>query len=255
MLPSPIGSGFVGSNASELPPRIGITSYLERAQTGVWDVRAVFLPQVYVDGVTDAGGIAVVLPPQPVDDARIQATLDGIDGLVLAGGVDVDPARYGAEAHQATDAPRHDRDEWEIALLQAAIARDLPILGICRGLQVMAVALGGTLHQHLPDVVGHDEYRPAPAQFGTASVAIESESRLSRVLGANVRVPVYHHQALDEVPASMRVTARSNDGIAEAVELPGLQYGIAVQWHPEEEARDRRLFADFIEAVRASRTS
>ncbi|HEV7957252.1 MAG TPA: gamma-glutamyl-gamma-aminobutyrate hydrolase family protein [Marisediminicola sp.] len=234
-------------------PIIGITTYLERAQTGAWDVRAAFLPAVYLDGVTEAGGIAVLLPPQPASDEIVDRVLDSIDGLVLSGGADVDPARYGQEAHEKTAIPRADRDAWEHALIRRAIDREVPFLGICRGAQLLNVALGGTLHQHLPEIVGSEKYQPAPAEFGTVDVLVSKESRLSAVLGrtaSNLSVRCYHHQALARVADALTVTALSEDGVIEAVELSGLPFGIAVQWHPEQDAADRRLFEGLVEAAR-----
>ncbi|WP_201276701.1 gamma-glutamyl-gamma-aminobutyrate hydrolase family protein [Marisediminicola senii] len=235
------------------PPLIGITTYLEQAQTGVWDVRAAFLPEVYLDSVTAAGGIAILLPPQPVSDAIVDRVLDGIDGLVLSGGADVDPALYGQDPHAETGAPREDRDAWEKALITRAIERGLPFLAICRGAQVLNVALGGTLHQHLPDVVGSERYRPAPAEFGAVDVAVGTDSRLSSVLGSvagGLSVQCYHHQALDRVADPLTVSAVSDDGVIEAVELGTHPFGIGVQWHPEQDAADRRLFDALVEAAR-----
>lgn len=230
-------------------PVIGITTYLEQAQTGVWDVRASFLPKVYIDAVTDAGGIAVLLPPQPVTPAAARRLLDSLDGLIVSGGADVDPARYGQEPHARTGAPRTDRDAWEDALLTAAIDAELPFLGICRGAQMLNVALGGTLHQHLPDVVGSEKYQPAPAEFGSESVSIAPGTALSSLLGDGLDVHVYHHQALDRVADGLLVSAQTADGVIEAVELPSVPFGVAVQWHPEENAADRRLFAGLVVAA------
>ena len=242
-------------SASEVaaPVVVGITTYLERAQTGVWDLRASFLPEGYLTAVTDAGGIAMLLPPQPISEAIIDRVLDSIDALVLSGGADVDPALYGQDPHQKTATPRTDRDAWEQALIRAAIARNIPFLAICRGAQLLNVALGGTLHQHLPDVVGHEKYQPAPAQFGQIDVTVSRDSRLADVLGAtadNLTVHCYHHQALDRVADGLAVTAISDEGIIEAVELSTVPFGIAVQWHPEEDAADRRLFHALVEAAR-----
>ena len=252
----------MASNGSEpmhaaSAPLIGVTTYLEQAQTGVWDVPASFLPKVYLDAVTDAGGIAVLLPPQPVSRDIARSVVSSLDGLIVAGGADVDPARYGQEAHPRTGVPRTDRDAWEDALLTEAIAIELPFLGICRGAQVLNVALGGTLVQHLPDVVGTERYQPAPAVFGEGEVAVEPGSRLEAVLGPGSQtLPVhfYHHQALDEVADGLMVTARSDEGVIEAVELDAVPFGLAVQWHPEENAADRRLFAGLVEAAREHRT-
>lgn len=237
-------------------PVIGITTYLEQAQTGVWDVRAAFLPKVYIDGVTEAGGIAVLLPPQPVTRESARRVLGTLDGLIVSGGADVDPARYGQKPHERTSPPRIDRDEWEDALITAAIDTGLPFLGICRGAQMLNVALGGTLIQHVPDVVGTEEYQPAPAVFGTKVVQVDAGSTLGDLLGEQDRsmpVHVYHHQALDRVAEGLRVTARSEDGLVEAVELEGDSFGVAVQWHPEENAEDRRLFAGLVQAAREHR--
>ena len=149
-----------------------------------------FLPKVYFDAVTDAGGIAVLLPPQPASrEIAPHGRVGGLDGLIVAGGADVDPARYGQPPHPRTDAPRTDRDAWEDALLTAAIAIELPFLGICRGVQVLNVALGGTLHQHLPDVVGTERYQPSPAVFGDGEVTIEPDTRLAALCSAQAPAP------------------------------------------------------------------
>ena len=238
-------------------PLIGVTTYLEQTQSGVWDVSASFLPKAYLDAVTDAGGIAVLLPPQPASPEIARTVLASLDGLIVAGGADVDPARYGQEPHPRTGAPRTDRDAWEDALLSEAIAAELPFLGICRGAQVLNVALGGTLVQHLPDVVGSERYQPSPAVFGDGEVTVEPGSRLSAVLGdeaGTLPVHYYHHQALDVVADGLTVTARSEDGVIEAVELESVPFGLAVQWHPEQDAADRRLFAGLVEAARTHRT-
>jgi putative glutamine amidotransferase len=237
-------------------PLIGITTYLEQAQTGVWDVRASFLPKAYIDAVTDAGGIAVLLPPQPADAGVASTVLGALDGLIVSGGADVDPRRYGQSPHERTGAPRTDRDDWEARLLTAAIELELPFLGICRGAQMLNVALGGTLVQHLPDVVGSDAYQPAPSVFGEAVATVEPGSKLAAVLGdtgAPLPIHVYHHQALDQVASGLRVTARTGDGVIEAVELDTVPFGLGVQWHPEENAADRRLFAGLVDAARAHR--
>jgi putative glutamine amidotransferase len=240
----------VVSNVSD-PPVVGLTTYLEQAQTGVWDVPAAFLPRVYFDAITRAGGIAVLLPPQPVD-ARIAArVLDGLDGLILTGGKDIDPARYGQEPHPATDVPRLDRDAWEDTLLRAAIERDLPFLGICRGLQVLNVALGGTLLQHLPDIVGSTKYNLGRGDFNSVPVSVAGDSRLSELVGDGLEAKVYHHQAIDRVADGLRVTARTADGIIQAVELDAVPFGVAVQWHPEESTDDLRLFSGLVDAARA----
>ncbi|WP_022893535.1 gamma-glutamyl-gamma-aminobutyrate hydrolase family protein [Agromyces subbeticus] len=245
----------MASNDSESPV-IGVTTYLEQARTGVWDVPASFLPKVYIDAVTDAGGIAVLLPPQPGSEGIARTLLSALDGLIVSGGADVDPRRYGQSPHERTGVPRTDRDDWEDHLLTAAIALELPFLGICRGAQMLNVALGGTLVQHLPDVVGSDAYQPAPAKFGEAEASVVAGSRLAALLGDRgdpLPIHVYHHQALDEVAPGLRVTARTDDGVIEAVELTTVPFGLGVQWHPEENAADRRLFAGLVDAARTHR--
>jgi putative glutamine amidotransferase len=232
-------------------PVIGLTTYKQRAQTGVWDVTAAFLPAVYFEAVQRAGGIPVLLPPQPADAEAVSRVLDGVDGLIVTGGADVDPARYGQDAAPETDKPHLERDAWEDALLSAAIERELPFLGICRGMQVLNVNRGGSLHQHLPALVGDDRYRIGKGEFATNEVVVEPGTELDALVGAKLPVKSYHHQALDAVGEGLRVTARSEDGIVQAVELEGVPFGVAVQWHPEEDAaEDARLFAGLVDAAR-----
>ena len=243
------------SSLSGSSPVIGLTTYLEQAQTGVWDVRASFLPQVYFDAVTKSGGIAVLLPPQPVDDEIVESVLATLDGIILTGGKDVDPARYGQAPHPTTDDPRLDRDAWEDALLTGAIERELPFLGICRGAQVLNVALGGTLIQHLPDTIGTTRYNLGGGNFNEVDVAVEPETELSSLIGSGVSAKVYHHQAIDRVADGLTVSARTDDGIIQAVELERVPFGVAVQWHPEESQDDLRLFAGLVDAARTYRAA
>ena len=237
---------------------IGLTTYLEQAQTGVWNVPAAILPRVYFDAITNAGGIAVLLPPQPVNVAIANRVLDGLDALVITGGKDVDPARYGQDPHPQTDEPRPDRDAWEDVLLQQAIARELPFLGICRGAQMLNVALGGSLHQHLPDLVGDTTYQAGNGVFNVVDVAVEPHSTLSALLGGQTlvpAVPVYHHQSIDRVASGLRVTATTDAGIVQAVELTTVPFGVAVQWHPEQSPDDLRLFTGLVNAARDYRAT
>lgn len=237
-------------------PVIGLTTYLEQSQTGVWDVPASFLPKAYFEAVNNAGGIAVLLPPQPVDATIAARVLDSLDGLIVTGGKDVDPARYGHEAHPTTDEPRRDRDAWEDALLTAAIDRGLPFLGICRGLQVLNVALGGTLHQHLPEVIGSERYNAGSGNFSVTTARLTEPGIVTDLLSETPTLDVksYHHQAIDKLAGGLRVSAVSDDGIVQAVELPGVPFGVAVQWHPEEDAaEDIRLFAGLVDAAREYR--
>lgn len=239
------------SASSPRPPVIGLTTYLNQAQMGVWDVPASFLPAVYVQGVTAAGGVAVLLPPQPVDPGVAERVLDGLDGLLITGGKDVDPAAYGQQPHPATDEPGGARDAWEFTLLDAALRRELPVLGICRGAQVLNVVLGGTLHQHLPDVLGHTGHRAGNAVFSKLPVRTVPGTRLAAVVGESVDARCYHHQAVAEVGRGLVVSAWDADGVIEALELPGDGFVLAVQWHPEESLDDLRLFSAIVEAARS----
>lgn len=257
--PSPIGRGFAGLSGSDTTraPIIGITSYLEQAQTGVWDVPAVFLPQVYLNAVTSVGGVAVVLPPQPIDAGTARELVASLDGLILSGGADLNPASYGQAAHERTGAPRDDRDEFEAAVLRAAIDAELPFLGICRGAQVLNVALGGTLEQHLPDLVGDDRYQIGKGVFNPIEVEVDPESKIAEVYGDDRRATahLYHHQGLGAIGDGLSVTSRTNDGVIESIELTSVPFGLAVQWHPEENTDDRRLFAGLVSAARDYRAA
>lgn len=230
-----------------------MTTYLQQAQTGVWDVHASFLPAIYFRGVNLAGGLAVLLPPQPVDSGAAARVLDGLDGLILTGGKDVDPARYGQTPQPTTDEPDRVRDAWEFALLDEALRRDVPVLGICRGAQILNVALGGTLHQHLPDVIGHTQHQKGNAVFGTSAVWTEPGTRLADLIGTTSDAQCYHHQAIDRVGEGLIVSARDDYGVVEAVELDRDRHPdtwvVAVQWHPEERLDDLRLFAAVVAAA------
>jgi putative glutamine amidotransferase len=249
----------VGLSASSLGaprPVIGLTTYLEQAKQGVWDVRAAFLPQQYFDAVSASGGIAVLLPPQPEPEAAAPAVLDGLDGLILTGGLDVQPELYGAARHPLTDPARPDRDAWELALFRGAEERRMPVLAICRGLQLVNVARGGTLHQHLPEALGTDRYRIGGGVFATNEVTVDGGSRLAGMVGAGaLDVHSYHHQGVDRLGDGLVVSARTDDGLVQAFEAEGEQYLVGVQWHPEENAEDRRLFAGLVGEASAYRSS
>ncbi|MEV4263172.1 gamma-glutamyl-gamma-aminobutyrate hydrolase family protein [Kribbella sp. NPDC049584] len=232
------------SNGSRRP-RIGITTYLEPATWGIWHREAALVPRVYLDAVAAAGGTPLLLPPVGTDPS----VLEILDGLVIAGGCDVDPASYAATPHPETVDTRPGRDDHETVLIRAALDQDLPLLAICRGLQMLNVALGGTLHQHLPDVVAHDEHRPQPAVFGTTEVKIEPGTLTARILGDSATGNCYHHQALDLVAPALKVTARAGDGTVEAAEVEGKDFALGVQWHPEETPEDLRLFTALIRST------
>lgn len=254
-MPSLTGSVFAVLSASK--PLIGLTTYRQRAQTGVWDVEAAFLPTEYFDAVTRAGGIAVLIPPQDIDAAGAERIMSGLDGLIVCGGRDVDPALYGQTAGEFTDKPDLKRDALERSLYEFAIEKGIPFLGICRGQQVLNVKRGGTLIQHLPDVVGSTKYQLGNANFNMAEIDVEPGSLLSKALGGDTKVSgaVYHHQAIDQVGDGLSVVARSEDGIIEAVELTGHPFGLAVQWHPEHTPEDNRLFESLVSAASAHRSN
>ena len=232
---------------------IGVTTYLEPLVMGLWNRPGSMLPRVYSDCVINAGAAVMTLPPQPPTDDVVARVLDGIDGLMLTGGKDVDARLYGQEPHPENDAPRPDRDAWEIALVRAAIERDLPLLGICRGLQVLNVALGGTLIQHLPDVLGSNRYSYGNAKFADNPVITVSGTRAADIVGERLTVKSYHHQALDLVAPGLTVSAHGDDGIVQAVDIDSMTFGVAVQWHPEESPDDLRLFEALVAAAEAAR--
>jgi putative glutamine amidotransferase len=235
---------------------VGLTTYLERATQGVWDVRASFLPHQYLASVTASGAAAVLLPPQASPERAAEVVLDGLDGLILTGGLDVQPELYGAERHPATDPARPDRDAWEMALLRGALVRGIPVFGICRGLQLINVAYGGTLHQHLPEALGTERYKIGGGVFAHNTVQVADGTRLAGLVGAgDLPVHSYHHQGVDRVGEGLVVTARTDDGLVQAVELPGDDYLVAVQWHPEENSEDRRLFLGLVAAASARRAA
>ena len=223
---------------------IGITSYVEQARWGVWDLPAVVLPFRYVERVEAAGGRAVVLPPTAAAD---DAVLDRVDAVVFAGGADLDPQLYGEHAHPETTGLRPERDAAELPLMRSALDRDLPMLGICRGMQLLSVVCGGSLSQHLPDVVGHDGHRPSLGVYGLHDVRLEPGSKVHGILGDQVSVPSYHHQGLVS-PGSLTVTGWADDDTPEAVEHPGKRFALGVLWHPEA-GDDPRLFEGLVRAA------
>jgi gamma-glutamyl-gamma-aminobutyrate hydrolase PuuD len=240
----------VRTSSSVRLPRIGLTAYRETASWGVWNQSADLLPAGYADGVVAAGGAALLLPspgPGAALDEQAGSVLDGLDGLLLTGGPDVDPARYGADRDERTQAPRPERDAWEIALTHAAIGREMPVLCVCRGLQTLNVALGGTLIQHLPDRVGHDDHSPAPGQYGRHEVHTRPGTRIAQAYGERAEVATYHHQAVEVLAPGLVPTAWADDATIEAAESEGPSWLVAVQWHPEV-FNGARLFTDFVAA-------
>jgi putative glutamine amidotransferase len=231
-------------------PLIGLSTYREQARWGVWDQPADLLATTYADSVQRAGGVPVLLPP--VEPASATYAVARLDGLVVTGGADVDPGRYGAEPHPLTVTWRTDRDAWELALLEAADARGVPVLGICRGMQVMAVHSGGTLDQHLPETVGHQTHSPSGPEFGDVDVETCPGTRLRLLVGDRSSVGCHHHQSVREHPGFI-VAARAEDGTVEAMEAPGERFRVAVQWHPETRA-DAGLFAGLVAAATAFAT-
>jgi putative glutamine amidotransferase len=234
-------------------PVIGLSAYAVPASWGIWSGETVLLPRAYLDAVLGAGGIPVLLAPLP---GVIQAVLPRLDGLLIAGGPDVDPARYGQPRGPHTQPPVPDRDEAESALISAAIGAGLPVLGVCRGLQVLNVLRGGTLTQHLPDLVGHQQHSPPGGDtFARHPVRVAEGSRLAAALGLSGGrfdldgVPTYHHQGLAEVGTGLVPTAWADDGTVEAVEDPSLPFCIGIQWHPEA-GDDPALFAALVTAAR-----
>jgi putative glutamine amidotransferase len=226
-------------------PIIGITTYVEPATWGIWrNVEAALVPYAYAAAVTTAGGRGVLLPP---DDPGTDV-LRVLDGLVLSGGADLGAGLYGMADEPLTDS-RPGRDAAELPLLRAALDADLPVLGVCRGMQLLAVASGGTLHQHLPDVLGHEKHRPAPGVYGSQSARFRPGSRIAALLGDAAEIACYHHQGVAD-PGSLIITGRTEDGSPEVVEDPDRRFAIGVQWHPEV-GRDARIFAALVSAAAA----
>lgn len=226
-------------------PLIGVSMYRQPASWGTWrDVEADLLPADYARSIESAGGLPVLLPAQ--EPAAAREVTARIDGLLIAGGADINPARYGQEPDPHVVRWYDDRDAWELALLQAADAAGMPVLGICRGMQLMAVAAGGTLVQHLPDVVGHDRHSGGSG-YEHVPVAVAAGHRISELLGDRVVAPCHHHQAVEQHPGYV-ATARDADGVLQAMEQEGDVFRVAVQWHPET-GDDPGLFTGLVAAA------
>jgi putative glutamine amidotransferase len=230
---------------------IGICAAVERVRRDPWDEVVTMVQRTYPAAVQRAGSLALVLPP---DEAVVESPdllLDRIDALLLAGGADVDPASYGAEPHPESGVVWPERDRFEIALVSRSIEREIPVLGVCRGAQILNVALGGTLHQHLPDVIGSDRHRHRPGVFADHEVALEPGSLAARAVGGERSlVKSHHHQGIAELGQGLVATGWSpEDGVIEALELRGGAYALGVLWHPEEDEASGVL-ASLVEAAR-----
>jgi putative glutamine amidotransferase len=236
-------------------PVIGLCTALEHARWSVWDTEAVLLPRSYVDAVQRAGGIALLLPPDPAAVSDPDRLLDLLDALLLAGGADIDPAAYGAEPHAETVGTVPERDAFELALARRALERDLPFLGICRGMQVMNVARGGTLSQHLPDDYGHEDHRRSLGTFDDADhdVRLAPGSLAARVAREEVHgTKSHHHQGVERIGDGLKVTGWATlDELPEALEATGNRFSLGVQWHPEADETSP-LIAALVDEARAS---
>ena len=225
---------------------IGITTYVTRAQWSYWDEEAVLVPAAYVQALERAGGRPVLIPPS---EHGIEETLDAVDGLVFSGGSDLDPDLYDQAPHDETFGVVPERDRAELALLEAALARDLPVLAVCRGSQVLNVARGGDLVQHLPDLVGDEKHKHTPGTFADHDITLQPGTRLASLLGDHAPVKSHHHQGFGRVGDGLRVAAHAEDGTIEAVEDPSRRFALGVLWHPEA-GEDLKLFEELVDAAR-----
>jgi gamma-glutamyl-gamma-aminobutyrate hydrolase PuuD len=235
-------------------PVVGITTYVVPAKWSHWDQEAALVPADYVHAVERAGGRALLVPPA---EHGIDETLDAVDGLIFSGGADLDPELYGQETHPETSGVVEGRDRFELALLEAALARDMPVLAICRGSQVLNITRGGDLVQHLPDVVGDEKHKHTPGAFADHDVTLEEGTRLGKLLGGQAPVKSHHHQGFGRVGEGLRVAAYAEDGTIEAVEDPSQRFAVGVLWHPEA-GQDQKLFEELVREAadyRAARNS
>jgi putative glutamine amidotransferase len=234
-----------------MKPVVGITTYVTHARFGDWEEETALVPADYVRAVERAGGRPLLVPPS---ENAVDETLGALDGVIFSGGSDLDPHAYGQDPHPETKGVVPERDRAELTLLEAALARDMPVLAVCRGSQVLNVALGGDLVQHLPEVVGHDEHKHTPGQYADHDVSVEPETRLGALLGERAPVKSHHHQGFGRLGAGLRETARAEDGTVEAVEDPSKRFALGVLWHPEA-GEDMRLFEALVEEARQYRAS
>ena len=231
-------------------PIIGITTYVTSAQWSHWDVEAALVPADYVRAVERAGGRPLLVPPS---EDGIDETLEVVDGLIFSGGADLDPDLYGQDSHPETSGVQAERDRAELALLEAALERDLPVLAICRGSQVLNIARGGDLVQHLPDVVGDEKHKHTPGTFADHDVTLEHGTRLEELLGDRAPVKSHHHQGFGRIGGGLRVAAHAEDGTVEAVEAPDRSFALGVLWHPEA-GEDLKLFKALVEEAARRRS-
>ena len=230
------------------PPVIGITTYLTPASWGAWELEAALVPADYVRSVAAAGGAPLLVPP----GADLEVTLGVVDGLVFTGGSDLDPELYGADSHPETSGVIRERDDFELSLMRLALERDVPMLAICRGSQVLNVARGGDLEQHVPDRVGTESHREVPGVFSEHGVDVVDDTRLASVLASSDPVKSHHHQGFGDLGEGLRVAARAPDGTVEAVEDPSRQFAVGVLWHPEA-GEDLSLFEALVTEAREYR--
>jgi gamma-glutamyl-gamma-aminobutyrate hydrolase PuuD len=231
-------------------PIVGITTDLQTVIFGAWEEESALVPADYVRAVSRAGGRPVLIPPS---GEGIEETLDLLDALVLSGGSDLDPATYGHDPHPETNGVVEERDRAELALLHGALERDMPLLAVCRGSQVLNVGLGGDLVQHLPDLVGHDEHKHTPGEYADHDVTLEPGTRLEALLGDHAPVKSHHHQGFGQLGQGLREAARAHDGTLEALEDPERRFTLGVLWHPEV-GEDQRLFEAFVAEARKYRS-
>jgi putative glutamine amidotransferase len=227
-------------------PVVGVTTYVEDAEWGHWRLEAALVPYDYVRALERAGARVLLVPP---DEDGVEETLDALDGLLFSGGNDLEPASYGAEAHPETSGTKPARDRGELAILEGALARDMPMLAVCRGVQVLNVARGGDLVQHLPDSVGHEGHREVKGVFSEHGVRIDQSSQLGAALGDRAPVKSHHHQGLGRVGDGLRESAWADDGTVEGLEDPGKRFAVGVLWHPEA-GEDMKLFEALVEEAR-----
>jgi putative glutamine amidotransferase len=235
--------------SSVASPIIGITTYVAAARWSYWELEAALVPADYVRAVDRAGGRSLLVPPSTLG---IDETLAALDGILFSGGSDLDPRLYEQEAHPETFGVAEERDDAELALLEGALARDMPVLAVCRGSQVLNVARGGDLVQHLPDVVGDEKHKHTPGAFAEHDVRLDARSRVGALLGERAPVKSHHHQGLGRLGRGLTAVAWADDGTPEAVEDPSRRFAVGVLWHPEA-GDDVRLFDEFVRQAREYR--